>query len=208
VTATSVFWRSSDPLILASGSPTRRALLEAAGIPVEVVRPQVDERAVEASLLAGSSGSPAEIASALAEAKALSIAPQRPGRLVLAADQVLSCDGALFHKPADAAAARRQIAALAGRRHHLSSAFVLARGSEVIGHGLEQAALTMRRLDADAIGRYVAAAGAAASASVGGYQLEGLGIHLFERIEGDHFTILGLPMLSLLALLRQHDLIP
>lgn len=200
------FWRGDAPLVLASGSATRLQLLEAAGIPVEVIRPVVYERAIEADFLA-MGGQPSGVAAALAEAKALSVSPSHPGRIVLSADQMLTCEGRPFHKPEDAAAAGRQIAMLAGRRHELTSAFVLARDGQVIGRGASSAALSMRALTPAFIEAYVAQAGPAATASVGGYQLEGLGIHLFERIEGDHFTILGLPVLGLLAALRGLDLL-
>jgi septum formation protein len=207
VTAQATFWCGNAPLILASGSVTRLQLLEAAGLPVEVIKPVVDERAIEAEYLA-MGGQPAGVAATLAEAKALSVSPLAPGRIVLSADQMLTCEGRPFHKPDDAAAAHRQIAALAGRRHELTSAFVLARDGDIIGCGASSATLAMRPLTQDFIERYIAQAGQAATTSVGGYQIEGLGAHLFEAIEGDHFTILGLPMLSLLAALRDLDLIP
>ncbi|WP_186420475.1 Maf family protein [Bosea sp. CS1GBMeth4] len=206
MTAGSTFWRGDAPLILASGSATRRQLLQAAALPVEAVRPVVDERAIEADFLA-MGGPPSGVAAALAEAKALSVSPSHAGRVVLAADQMLTCEGRPFHKPEDAAAARRQIALLAGRRHELTSAFVLARDGQIIGRGASTAALVMRALTPAFIEAYVAEAGPAATASVGGYQLEGLGIHLFDRVEGDHFTILGLPVLDLLAALRGLDLL-
>ncbi len=199
-------WLGGAPLILASGSATRRQLLEAAGLPVEVIKPDVDERAIEAEFLA-MGGPPAGVAAALAEAKALSVSPTRPGRVVLAADQMLICEGRPFHKPEDAAGAEHQIAMLAGRKHELTSAFALARDGRIVGSGASTATLAMRPLTADFIRDYVALAGAAATTSVGGYQLEGLGIHLFEAIEGDHSTILGLPMLSLLAVLRELNLV-
>lgn len=199
------FWRGGRPLVLASGSATRLQLLEAAGFPVEVVKPDVDERAIEAEFLA-MGGQPIGVAAALAEAKALSVSPQHPGRVVLAADQMLICEGRPFHKPEDAAGAEYQIAALAGRKHELTSAFALARDGRIIGSGASTATLAVRPLTAGFIKAYVALAGSAATSSVGGYQLEGLGIHLFEAIEGDHSTILGLPMLILLAALRDLDL--
>lgn len=200
------FWLGGAPLILASGSATRRQLLEAASLPVEVIKPDVDERAIEAEFLA-MGGPPAGVAAALAEAKALSVSPTRPGRVVLAADQMLICEGRPFHKPEDAAGAEHQIAMLAGRKHELTSAFALARDGRIVGSGASTATLAMRPLTASFIRGYVALAGAAATTSVGGYQLEGFGIHLFEAIEGDHSTILGLPMLSLLAVLRELDLV-
>ncbi|RXT43666.1 septum formation inhibitor Maf [Bosea sp. Tri-44] len=207
MTGQATFWRGDTPLVLASGSATRLQLLEAGGLQVEVIKPVVDERAIEAEYLA-MGGPPAGVAAALAEAKALSVSPVAPGRIVLSADQMLTCEGRPFHKPDDASAAHRQIAALAGRQHELTSAFVLARDGNVIGRGASSATLAMRPLTQNFIEQYVAQAGRAATMSVGGYQLEGLGIHLFEAIEGDHFTILGLPMLGLLATLRALDLIP
>ena len=206
MTGQRTFWRGGRPLVLASGSATRLQLLEAAGLPVEVVKPVVDERTIEAEFLA-MGGPPARVAAALAEAKALSVSPRHPGRIVLSADQMLVCEGRPFHKPEDAAAAARQITMLAGRKHELTSAFAFARDGRIIGGGARSAVLAMRPLTADFIEDYVAWAGTAATSSVGGYQLEGLGIHLFEAIEGDHSTILGLPMLSLLATLRELDLV-
>lgn len=204
MSTSSNLWLSDAPLILASGSTTRRDMLLAAGIPVEVVKPEIDERAVEKPLV--DRGVPADqVAAALACAKALSVSRDRPDRFVLAADQTLICDDVAFHKPADLAAAERQIASLAGRTHELHSAFVIARDGAPLADGLEAAGLTMRPLNTDFIARYVAVAGSAALSSVGGYQLEGLGAQLFEKVEGDHFTILGLPLLAVLSALRDLD---
>ena len=204
MSTSSNLWLSAAPLILASGSTTRRDMLLAAGIPVEVVKPEIDERAVEKPLV--DRGVPADqVAAALACAKALSVSRDRPDRFVLAADQTLICDDVAFHKPADLAAAERQIASLAGRTHELHSAFVIARDGAPLADGLEAARLTMRPLNTDFIARYVAVAGSAALSSVGGYQLEGLGAQLFEKVEGDHFTILGLPLLAVLSALRDLD---
>ncbi len=196
------FWLDPEPLVLASGSATRRLLLEAAGIPVSVQAPDVDERAIEAPLLA-EGARPAAVAAALARAKAVAISLRFPGRLVLGADQTLSQEGRSFHKPRSVQAAREQIAALTGAMHRLESAAALVRDGQLLFETVTQAALTMRPLSQGFLDTYVAAAGPGVCDSVGGYKLEGLGIHLFERIEGDHATILGLPLLPVLAALRR-----
>jgi septum formation protein len=190
-------WNEAFRLALASGSATRRRLLEAAGLPFAVAAADVDERALEAAM---PGAPPQELASALARAKALS--PRVPGALVIGADQVLSLDGALFHKSATREEALRTLSALSGRTHRLTSAFAVARDGEIVASGAETAEMTMRALDASALGLYLDAAGPAVLGSVGVYQWEGLGAHLFERAQGDHSTILGLPMVKLLAALR------
>lgn len=200
----SPLWRGAAPLLLASTSPTRRALLTSAGLTVETQAPGVDERAVEAAC-AGLG--PVDLALRLARAKAEAVAARVPDRIVVGADQVLECDGIVFHKPADAAAARTQLARLAGRTHRLHAAVALCGGGHPPDSFVETAHLTVRPLDAAAIAAYVGRAGPAATASVGAYQLEGLGIHLFTRIDGDHTTILGLPLLPLLARLRARQLL-
>ena len=192
-------------LILASTSSTRIALLRNAGIAFEALSPGVDERALEAPLLA-TGRTPSEIALALARAKALALTA--PDRLVLGADQVLDLDGRRFVKPSDRAAAAAQIAALAGRTHHLRTAMVLASEGAVVYEHVSTASLTMRPLSAEAIERYLDAAGESALWSVGAYLLEGVGIQLFSSIEGDYFSILGLPLLPLLAELRRCGHLP
>ena len=126
---------------------------------------------------------------------------------MIGADQTLACEGSPFHKPADRAAAQEQLAALSGRTHVLHSAFAIAEHGAVVHEDVAEARMTMRALSADAVERYLDLAGEAALHSVGAYQVEGLGIHLFERIEGDHSTILGLPLLPLLTALRERGLL-
>jgi septum formation protein len=189
-------------LILASGSPFRRAMLKSAGVSVEVVRPDLDERAVEAAT-AGTGMTPDDLAAVLAEAKAMAVADSDRDALVIGCDQVLSLGDEVLHKPLDMEEARRRLLALSGRTHQLSSAVVIARGDEVLMRYVGIAHLTMRTLDPGFIGRHLARAGDRVLSSVGAYQIEGEGIQLFERIDGDHFTIVGLPLLPLLARLRE-----
>jgi septum formation protein len=204
--AASGFWRAENPLVLASASRTRLSLLLAAGLDVEAVRPQVDERCIEADLQAAKA-QPGDIALALAQAKAAAISAHHPGRWVLGADQTLDCAGEMLHKPDNRAAAARQIARLQGRRHRLTSAAMLMQNGVVKASARSEAWLTMRELSPAAIERYLDVAGDAVLSSVGAYQLENHGIHLFEAIEGDHFTILGLPLLPLLAEFRRLELV-
>lgn len=191
-----------ETLVLASASPFRRMLLENAGIAVEVVPASIDERAAEAPL-SESGATPEDVALVLAEAKALDVSGRLPGRLVLGGDQTLSLEDRIFHKPADMEAARRHLLALSGRTHQLNSAAVLARDGAALWRHVSTAHMTMRELSPGFIGRYLASVGQNALSSVGAYQVEGKGIQLFEKIEGDHFTIVGLPMLPLLDELRR-----
>jgi len=193
-------WLAEQPLVLASRSDSRRAVLAAAALPVEVLPADIDERALEAQ--AGLK-SPGEIARLLARAKACAVADKLPGRLVLGADQTLALADRLFSKPADLAAARDQLTILRGRTHELHSAIVLARDGTVVFEHCEIARLGMRDFSDRFLDSYIEAAGSAVTASVGGYQVESIGIQLFERIDGDHFTILGLPLLALLQYLRR-----
>lgn len=192
-------------LILASASPFRLDMLRRAGLAVEAVPSTIDERAAEAPLLEAGA-EPEDVASVFAETKAAEVSG-RQGGLVIGADQVLALDGEILHKPQDMEAARRRLLALSGRTHLLHSAVVLARAGETLWRHTETARLTMRDLDPGFIGRHLAGVGDAALQSVGAYQIEGHGVQLFERIEGDLFTIIGLPLLPLLAELRRQDAI-
>jgi septum formation protein len=162
---------------------------------------KIDERTVEKTL-EGTGASPEDVAQVLAEAKALDVSERQPGRLVLGCDQTLSLDDELFHKPRDMEDARRHLLKLSGRTHQLNSAAVLARNGEALWRDVGIARLTMRKLEPGFIGRHLARVGPMALNSVGAYQIEGEGIQLFEKIEGDHFTIVGLPLLPLLKELR------
>jgi septum formation protein len=193
-------WLAEQPLVLASRSESRRAVLAAAAVPVEVLPADIDERAIEAR--AGLK-SPGAVALLLARAKACAVADKLPGRLVLGADQTLALGDRLFSKPADLAAARAQLESLRGRTHELHSAIVLARDGAVLFEHCETARLAMRDFSDRLLESYIEAAGLGLTASVGGYQVESIGIQLFERIEGDHFTILGMPLLQLLPYLRR-----
>jgi septum formation protein len=193
-------WLGDAPLILASRSRARQTLLEAAGIPLEIRVADVDERALEAQ---AGVDDPALIAALLARAKADAVARARPDRLVLGADQTLAFGKERYTKPIDRMAARAQLRALAGRTHALYSALALVRSSQLLFAHVGVAELTMREVSEAYLDRYLELLGAAATSSVGAYQLEALGVQLFERIEGDHFTILGLPLMPLLRYLRQ-----
>jgi septum formation protein len=196
----------AERIILASGSPFRRKLLENAGINFDVVPASVDERAVEATL-EGSGASPEDVALVLAEAKALDVSAKNAGAIVIGSDQTLSLDDTIFHKPADMEEARRHLLKLSGNTHHLNSAVVLTRNGETLWRHVAIARLTMRKLEPGFIGRYLSRVGDKALSSVGAYQVEGEGIQLFEEIEGDYFTIVGLPLLPLLSALRDRGTI-
>ncbi|SEG46523.1 Maf family protein [Bosea lathyri] len=199
-------WLGSQPLLLASGSATRRDMLLAAGVPVETISPDVDERAIEVPLQ-DQGAAASTIALTLARAKALAVSQRHPGRTVLGADQTLTCEGIAFHKPGNRAEAASQIDVLSGRTHELHAAFVLARDGAVLVEDLGSARLSMRPLTPAFIATYLDMVGPAALASVGGYQIEGPGAQLFASIDGDHFTILGLPLFAVLAALRDLDLL-
>lgn len=199
-----VSWLSPQPLVLASRSDIRGKILAAAGLRFEIRPSMVDERAVEAE--AGLKDA-AAVARHLASAKAAAIASTLPGHIVLGADQTLARGIRRFTKPASRAAAAEQLRDLRGRTHELHSALVVVKGPEMLFSCVDTARLTMRQFSDRYLEEYLDMAGNAAFNSVGGYQLEGIGIHLFERIEGDYFTILGLPLLPLLAFLRENKFI-
>ena len=194
-------------LILASRSPARVMLLQNAGIPFEAVPASIDERAIEAPLIAGRRTS-GDIALALAEAKAIAISRAEPTATVIGADQTLEADGTRWTKPASIEEARRQLQHLSGRTHALHSGVAAARNGEIAWRHLDTAHMTMRKLSASFIDSYLTQVGDQSLASVGAYQVEGMGIQLFERIDGDYFTILGLPLLPLLGWLRAEKAIP
>jgi len=189
-------------IILASESPTRIAILKAAGIAFEAMPSRVDERLVETPLIAAGK-SPAEIALALAEAKACGISKGDPDAWVIGADQTLDVDGERWVKPATIGAAESHLLSLAGRSHQLHTAVVGAYGGAVRWHHVERAVMTMRPLSPAEIRVYLEMVGEAALGSVGAYEIEGPGIQLFERIDGDYFAILGLPLLPVLKWLRE-----
>jgi septum formation protein len=191
----------TKPFILASSSPFRKVMLANAGLDFTAVAAEIDERAVEAPL-ADSGATPEEVAEILAEAKATEVSERHPGVLVLGCDQTLSLGDHMFHKPRDMEDARRHLLALSGKTHHLNSAAVLVRDGNVLWRTVSVASLTMRKLEPAFIGRHLARVGQKALQSVGAYQIEGEGIQLFDKIEGDYFTIVGLPLLPVLAALR------
>ena len=199
-------WSGDAPLVLASKSASRRALLAACGLEAETLAVDLDERGEEDRHFGA--GRPLDrLARELACAKALAASAMRPDAYCLGADQTLTVGTRLLHKARDRVEAAQSLAALAGRGHRLTSAFCVARAGSALVVDQDSAELAMRALDASAIARYLDAAGPAVLASVGVYQLEGFGVHLFESVRGDHFTILGLPLLKLLAWFRARGLV-
>jgi septum formation protein len=196
----------SAGLVLASQSATRRAVLDGAGVPFEVASSGVDEDAAKVDLLA-KGASPWEVATALAEQKALAVSAGRP-EWVVGADQTLEFEGRLYDKAETVEDARDRLKTLRGKPHQLHSAVVVARNGETVWRELESATLTMRDFSDGFLEEYLAAEGQAALGSVGCYRLEGPGVQLFAKIEGDYFTILGLPLLGLLDLLRKEGVLP
>ena len=192
-------------LILASTSQSRRDLLTNAGLDFEIRAPGVDEDEVKLSLVARKADA-AAIATTLAELKATHVSARHPEAFTIGGDSTLACDGRLFDKPPSIAAARDQLLALRGRTHELVSSVVVARGGVRIWHHTERARLTMRPFSESFLDAYLKEAGESVTSSVGAYRLESVGANLFSRIEGDYFTILGLPLLPLLSFLAGHGI--
>lgn len=193
--------RAGPALILASGSRYRAEMLRNAGIEFAVEPARLDERSVEQPLLQ-SGADPADIAAVLAQAKADEVSGRFAAATIIGSDQTLELAGELLHKPADMDAARRRLLALSGRIHQLHTAICLMRGGEVIWSHLETSHIRFRELNPGFIGRHLARVGDKALTSVGGYQVEGEGAQLIESIEGDFFSIVGLPLLPLIGQLR------
>jgi septum formation protein len=197
-------WRGKTPLILASQSSARKLLLANAGLEFKALTADIDERGIQA---ASKLSSPREIGLLLAREKAKAVSAHHPGSYVIGADQTLALGDRLFNKPAGRAQALAQLRDLAGNSHELNSAVAVAHDGKIVFEDVSVARMTMRAMTDAELSAYLDAAGGVVTTSVGAYQLEGLGVHLFERIEGDHFTILGLPLLPLLAFLRRERLV-
>ena len=193
-------WREQFALILASQSRARQMLLANAGISFDAIPADIDERALQKN---SGLSAPGEIAGLLAREKACFVSLKNPGRYVVGADQTLALGNRLFSKPAGRTQAADQLRLLAGHTHELHSAVAVARDGKIVFSDVIVARMTMRRLAENEIEAYLDEAGQAVTTSVGAYQLEGLGVHLFERVDGDHFTVLGLPLMPLLAFLRR-----
>ncbi len=197
-------WLAPQPLVLASKSDVRGKILAAAGLPFEIRPAKIDERAVEAQ--AGRLDA-AAAARLLARKKAENVAAMLPGRLVLGADQTLACGSKRFRKPANRAEAAMELHELRGRTHELNAALALVRDDKTLFDCVDTARLTMRDFSDAFLDDYLDVAGQTALTSVGAYRLETIGVHLFERVYGDYFTILGLPLLPLLAFLRENQFV-
>lgn len=196
-------------VILASGSKARREMLAGAGVEFSVRTADVDEPVLRAAMRGerGDAVAPADVALMLARAKAEAVSRLEPGAIVIGSDQVLALDGALLSKPGEVARVSEQIVALAGRTHELVSAVAIAIDGAMVWSAVDAARLTMRAVSDRFVEVYVAACGEEVRHSVGAYHLEGLGVQLFEKIEGDYFTILGMPLLPLLAELRRRGVL-
>lgn len=197
----------SRPVILASASSARAELLRGAGVAFTVEPARVDEDTVKDSFKADGATA-RDTAIALADLKAAKISARHPDALVIGADQMLDCNGVWFDKPPDRETLHAQLMALRGKTHHLEAALCVHHKGQRIWHVAERASLTMRDFSDAFLKDYVADGGADELESVGGYRLEGKGAQLFSRIEGDYFTILGLPLLPLLDFLRHHGVVP
>ncbi|MBM3607040.1 MAG: septum formation inhibitor Maf [Alphaproteobacteria bacterium] len=204
--AFSPYWIPAQPLVLASQSRIRLSMLEAAGLPVETRAANIDERAI-AKEYGGAENGPDKIAVWLSQAKALAVSSHLSGRHVLAADQTLTLDGEAFHKAGTLEGVRRQLERLSGQTHCLNSAATLAFDGKIIFSIADSAQMTMRALSPAFLDHYVGSCGEAVLSSVGCYQIENHGVQLFEKISGDQFTIMGLPLVQLLQKLRQHGLL-
>jgi septum formation protein len=191
------------PLILASASAGRAAVLRDAGLCFKQVPAAIDEREMEAKLARDGVLEGGSLARMLAAAKAEHVSRAEPEALVVGADQVMSCDGRLYQKPSNVDAAREQLRKLRGKTHTLHAGLAIARDGETLWRHLGLARLTMRDFSDAFLDAYIEAEGEALTRSVGAYRIEGLGIQLFSRVEGDHFTIIGLPLLPLLDYLRE-----
>ncbi|MAZ03448.1 MAG: septum formation protein Maf [Sneathiella sp.] len=192
-------------LILASQSPSRAKMLEQAGLRFDILPARVDEDEVKHSMQ-GAKAPAKDTAVALAELKAGRISHRFPESYVIGADQILDCNGIWFDKPVDMDHARAHLVSLKGKTHRLANAVCVAKGGSIIWRYVDEAKLTMRQFDDDFLDRYLEVAGDKILSSVGAYQLEAEGAHLFARIEGDFFSILGLPLLPLLDFLRGHKI--
>jgi septum formation protein len=206
VTSPSLLAMGAPPVVLASASPTRAHLLRAAGVPFDQRPAAIDEAALKESLRAEGL-TPGDAAVALAELKAERVASRMPDAIVLGADQILTCAGRWFDKPSDRAEASVQLRALAGRRHELATAVVAFRGGARVWHHLTVPRLWLRDCSPEFLDAYLDTVGEAAFGSVGAYQIEGVGAQLCARMEGDHFAVLGLPLLQLLEFLREQGVL-
>jgi septum formation protein len=198
--------KASGHIVLASASPSRARILECAGVPFNATTAHIDERSVKESLKA-EGARPLEVAETLAELKARRVSESRPDALVIGADQILECDGSWFDKPEDLAQAAAHLRVLSGRTHELATAVCVVEAGRRVWHHRESPSLTMRTLSEGFIHLYLDKVGEDVLTSVGAYQLEGAGAQLFERIEGDFFSILGLPLLPLMRFLRDRGLL-
>lgn len=190
-------------LILASASAGRAAILRGAGLDFRQQSAEIDERALEAAAASAAGVDAGRLALTLAAAKARDVSARDPAALVIGADQVMECGGVAYHKPATALAARQQLIQLRGKTHSLNAGLCVAKGGAVLWQHLDRAHLTMRDFSDDFLDCYCRAESETLLRTVGVYRIEGPGIQLFSKIEGDHFTIIGLPLLPLLGYLRE-----